>query len=78
MPGETNNKERFAKFSGLWTKAEANEMMKIIDDSCGKADADFYKGHNPEFVKKILQGDKDLKAGKGRKITPEGLDDLCK
>ena len=75
MSGEPSNSNRFAKFSGIWTEAEANEMMKIIDDACGKTDAE---GYDPEFVSMILQGDKDLKAGKGRKITPEELDDLCK
>jgi hypothetical protein len=34
--------------------------------------------YNPEFVKKILQGDKDIKEGKGRKITIEELNDLWK
>lgn len=78
MPGEANNKGRFLKFCGIWTEAEANEMMEVINDACGKADADFYKLYDPEFVNKILQGDKDLKDGKGRKITPEELDGLCK
>lgn len=32
----------------------------------------------PEFVKKILQGDKDLKEGKGRKITIDELNELWK
>ena len=78
MSGDPNYTNRFEKFSGLWTEAEANEMMKIIEDSCGKPDPDFYKGYNPEFVKKILQGDKDFKAGKGKKITVEELNNLCK
>ena len=34
--------------------------------------------YNPEFVKKILQGDKDIKEGKGRKITIDELNDLWK
>lgn len=34
--------------------------------------------YNPEFVKKILQGDKDIKEGKGRKVTIEELNDLWK
>lgn len=34
--------------------------------------------YNPEFVAKILQGDKDLKAGKGKKVTITELDELCK
>lgn len=33
---------------------------------------------NPEFTAKILQGDKDIKAGKGRKITLDELDKLWK
>lgn len=34
--------------------------------------------YNPEFVEKILQGDKDLKQGKGRKVTIEELNNLWK
>lgn len=30
--------------------------------------------YNSDFVKKIEQGDKDLKEGKGRKVTLEELD----
>lgn len=36
------------------------------------------KPYDPEFVKKILQGDKDLKEGKGSVITLEELKELCK
>jgi len=36
------------------------------------------KPYNPEFVEKILQGDKDFKEGKGRKITTEELNNLWK
>ena len=34
--------------------------------------------YNPEFVRKIQQGDYDLKQGKGRKITIEEFDSLWK
>ncbi len=34
--------------------------------------------YNPEFVKKIKQGDEDLKNGKGRTITLDELDSLWK
>lgn len=34
--------------------------------------------YNPEFVKKIQEGDEDLKNGKGRRITLEELDSLWK
>ncbi len=34
--------------------------------------------YNPEFVKKIKQGDKDLKEGKGRKVTLDELNGLWK
>ena len=34
--------------------------------------------YNPEFVRKIQQGDDDLKQGKGRKITIEEFDSLWK
>ena len=32
--------------------------------------------YNQEFVDKILQGDEDFKAGKGKKITVEELNSL--
>jgi len=34
--------------------------------------------YNPEFVAKILQGDADIKAGKGKKVSLKELDDLWK
>jgi len=34
--------------------------------------------YNPEFVKKIQQGDKDKKNGKGRTVTLDELDALWK
>ena len=34
--------------------------------------------YNSEFVKKIQQGDDDLKNGKGRNVTLEELDSLWK
>lgn len=40
-----------------------------------KEDAPSY---DPEFVAKILQGDKDLAEGKGKKITMEELNALWK
>ena len=36
------------------------------------------KLYDPEFVKKIKQGDEDLKKGKGRTLTLEELDSLWK
>lgn len=34
--------------------------------------------YDPEFVAKILQGDADFKAGKGRKVTMDELNKLWK
>lgn len=34
------------------------------------------KPYNPEFVEKIISGDDDYKAGKGRKVTVEELNSL--
>ncbi len=34
--------------------------------------------YNLEFVAKIKQGEEDKKAGRGRKITIEELEELCK
>ena len=36
------------------------------------------KPYNPEFVKEILQGQKDIKEGRGIKMTMEELQALCK
>ena len=35
------------------------------------------KPYNPEFVAKILQGDEDLKNGKGTKMTVDEFKTLC-
>ncbi len=34
--------------------------------------------YNPEFVEKVLQGDKDIAEGKGKKITLDELNKLWK
>ena len=34
--------------------------------------------YDPEFVAKIKQGEEDKKAGRGRAITIEELEELCK
>jgi hypothetical protein len=34
--------------------------------------------YNPEFVEKILKGDKDIAEGRGIKMTVEELKALCK
>ncbi|TDX13652.1 DUF2683 family protein [Flavobacterium sp. S87F.05.LMB.W.Kidney.N] len=36
------------------------------------------KPYNPEFVQEILQGQKDIKEGRGIKMTMEELKALCK
>ncbi|RUT70769.1 hypothetical protein D0817_09885 [Flavobacterium cupreum] len=36
------------------------------------------KPYNPEFVKEILQGRKDIKEGKGIKMTMEEIQALCR
>ena len=36
------------------------------------------KPYNPEFVQKIVTGDEDYKAGKGKKVTIEELNKLWK
>ncbi len=36
------------------------------------------KDYNEDFVKKIQQGDEDLKNNKGRKVSIEDLDNLWK
>ena len=36
-------KKSLRQFSGLWTQAEANEMMKTIKDSCENIDSNGWK-----------------------------------
>ena len=43
------------------------ELTKNIEES-----------YNPDFIKKIKQGDEDLKNGKGRIVTLDELDNLWK
>ena len=36
------------------------------------------KPYNPEFVKKILEGEKEIREGRGIRMTMEELKELCK
>ena len=36
------------------------------------------KPYNPEFVKEILEAEQSIKDGKGRIMTLEEIEDLCK
>ena len=59
------------------------KQVELIEEFLKKLKVPFEKDkdespYNPEFVKKILQGDKDLKDGKGRKVTMDELNKLWK
>lgn len=59
------------------------EQFTLVEASLEALKVPFEKAkdkspYNPEFVKKILKGDKDIKDGKGRKITIDELNDLWK
>ena len=59
------------------------KQVELIEDFLKNLKVPFEKikdegQYNPEFVKKILQGDKDLKEGKGRKVTIGELNNLWK
>ena len=53
-------------------KLEALKALKI------KFEIVTNKPYNDDFVNTILQGDKDIKNGKGKKITLDRIDDLWK
>lgn len=69
-------------------------LIKAFTDDIGQIDAikafmkalkikfevskEVEKPYNADFVKKIKQGDEDLKNGKGRAVTLEELDSLWK
>jgi hypothetical protein len=36
------------------------------------------KPYNPDFVNMVLEAEKEIKQGKGLKVTSEGFDDLWK
>lgn len=59
------------------TKKEANllEQLAIALEVPFEKKEEIDKPYNPEFVKKIKQGQKDIAAGKGIKVT---IDDLWK
>ncbi len=61
------NKEQLAAIKAF-AKALKMEFETKIEES----------PYNPEFVKKIQQGDKDMQRGKGRTVTLEELDSLWK
>jgi len=50
-------------------------VLKALDVSFKKAEDSPY---DQAFVEKILQGDADFKAGKGKKMTIDELNDLWK
>ena len=50
-------------------------VLKALDVSFKKADDSPY---DQAFVEKILQGDADFKAGKGKKMTMDELNNLWK
>lgn len=62
-----DNKEQFNALRSLF------KAMKVPFEETNEK-----KPYNPEFVKKIKEGDNDRKAGKGRKVTLEELNSLWK
>ncbi|KAF2515857.1 hypothetical protein EYY60_01675 [Flavobacterium zhairuonense] len=61
------NKKDFPIFKSL-AKSLGFEIIEEKEES----------QYNPEFVKEILQGQKDIKEGRGIKMTMEELRALCK
>lgn len=60
------NKKDFPVFKSL-AKSLGFEIIEEVE-----------KPYNPEFVKEILQGEKDIVEGRGIKMTVEELNDLWK
>ena len=60
------------------TADQINALKAVVKALKIKFEIAQEKPYNPDFVAKILQGDEDIKAGKGRKITLDELDNLCK
>ncbi len=60
------------------TADQINALMEVVKTFKIKFEISNEKPYNAEFVAKILQGDEDLKAGKGRKVTLDELDSLWK
>jgi len=55
------------------------ELVKSLDFVNVKEEEDVNeKPYDPEFVEKILQGDKEIAEGKGIKMTAEAFRSLCK
>jgi hypothetical protein len=57
---------------------QANTLKAFMKAMKIKFEVSNHKPYNPEFVAKILQGDEDKKAGKGRTVTMEELNNLWK
>jgi len=53
-------------------------VLKSLAKSLGFEIEKEEKPYNPEFVKKILEGEKQIKEGKGIKMTMEELNALWK
>ena len=53
-------------------------VLKSLAKSLGFEIEKEDKPYNPEFVKEILEAEKDLREGRGIKMTMEGIRALCK
>ena len=53
-------------------------LLKSLAKSLGFEIEKEEKPYNPEFVKEILEAAKEVKEGKGTKMTMEELKELCK
>lgn len=60
------------------TEEQINVLKAIAKAFKMKFEVSEENPYDPEFVDKILQGDKDLEEGKGKKITINELNSLCK
>lgn len=53
-------------------------LLKSLAKSLGFEIEKESKPYNPEFVKEILESAKEVREGKGTRITMEELKELCK
>lgn len=60
-------------FSVLKSLAKALKFEIVINEDQTKE-----KPYNPEFVKEILEASKEIREGKGIRVTMEELEQLCK
>lgn len=73
-----NVKKTSHEFNSEKRKEKDLPVLKALAKRLNFEIEEIEKPYNPEFVKEILEAQKDIKEGRGIKMTKEDLDNLWK